>query len=246
MKEEIKYPIRINRYLELTGLVTRREADELITAGFVLVNNRPAVLGYKLKAEDQVAIKNNSPLSKRQYSYFAFNKPRGLTTHSAVAGEPDVVSLIKKKLPTGRGKIFPIGRLDKDSEGLLLLTNDGRITDRLLNPKFSRERVYEVETREKVSPMHRKILEGGVIFRAGKQRLNLKAKKVEILDSNLLRITLTEGKKHEVRRLLNGARLTITKLKRVSIANIRLGQLSAGAYRELKGQELKEFLAMLY
>ena len=239
MRENIEFPIRINRYLELKGLTTRRGADDLIKQGLVLVNNKKTVLGYKVTTNDKVEVKSDDKTIQGKYIYLAFNKPRGLATEE-----------IKISLPTFPttviGNIFPLGRLDKDSEGLILLTNDGRITDRLLNPKYEHEKVYEVEVREKVSPMIKKILEGGIIVRIKHKNYNLKAKAVKILDSHNLTITLTEGKKHEIRQMLDGAHTTVVCLKRVQIMNIKLGNLAPNQSRPLTPKELKEFLAMLY
>ena len=240
MSEEIKFPIRINRYLELQGVAIRKGADALIEQGLVWVNGQKAVLGYKVERGDRVEVSPATSGGGKKFIYLAYHKPRGLATED-----------IKNKLPISVGDVFPLGRLDKESEGLILLTNNGRITDRLLNPKFAHEKIYEVEVCEKVSPMHKKILEGGVISRvsSGDARLKsekLRAKEVEILDSHRLAITLTEGKKHEIRRMLAGAHLTVVSLKRAQIMNIKLGNLTPSKTRELKGQELKEFLAMLY
>ncbi len=238
MSEEIKFPIRINRYLELQGIATRRGADELIAKGLVLVNGELAVLGYQVKKSDKVELtkKAGEKLTEKIYEYLAFYKPRGIVTHSPREGEREIANLTKRK------DIFPLGRLDKESEGLILLTNDGRLTDRLLNPKYEHEKEYEVEVKEKVSPMHKKILEGGVLS----LREKLKAKKVEITGPNSMVIILTEGKKHQIRRMLDGAHLTVKNLKRVRVMNIKLGNLAPGKWRGLTGQELKDFLAMLY
>jgi len=165
-----------------------------------------------------------------------YNKPRGLATED-----------IKIKLPNiDGGSVFPLGRLDKDSEGLIILTNDGRATDRLLNPKYEHEKEYSVEVREKVSPMHKKILEGGVISRvADKGRFKnerLKAKNVKVEGPNSLTIVLTEGKKHQIRRMLSGAHLTVKSLRRVRIMNIKLSNLRPNQHRTLKGAELEDFL----
>jgi len=243
MIEDKDFPIRINRYLELKGIATRKGADELIKRGLVLVNGRKAILGYKIKEGDKVEVSPAGEAGGERFIYLAYHKPRGLATEE-----------IKNKLPVSVGEVFPLGRLDKESEGLILLTNDGRVTDRLLNPKYAHEKIYEVETREKVSPMHKKILEGGVIYKNYQdgprhpqlKSLKLKAKTCRIIGPNNLAIVLTEGKKHELRRMLAGAHLTVVSLKRVQIMNIKLGSLAPNKTRALKGQELKEFLAMLY
>ncbi len=234
MNEEIEYPIRINKYLEQKGIATRRGADELIEQGLVWVNGKKAVLGYKVEIGDTVEIERDGETPEKNYVYLAFNKPRGLSTEEI-------------NISTDGEMVFPLGRLDKESEGLILLTNDGRVTDRLLNPKYANEKVYEVEVREKVSPMHKKILEGGIKFKAlvRGNAVTLRAKEVEIIDSNNLAITLTEGKKHEIRRMLAGAHLTVASLKRVQIMNIKLGSLAPNKSRPLTSTELKTFLADL-
>lgn len=236
----MEFPIRINKYLEEKGIATRRGADELIEQGLVLVNGQKAVLGYKVKEGDKVEVKRDEKVPEKNYVYLAYNKPRGQATEEI-------------NLSVGGKKVFPLGRLDKESEGLILLTNDGRVTDRLLNPKYAHEKVYEVEVRERVSPMHKKILEGGITYHESSPRgsrvkpktYKLKAKTCEIIGPNNLAITLTEGKKHEIRRMLAGAHLTVESLKRVQIMNIELGNLASGQSRELKGLELKEFLTSL-
>ncbi|MFA5023193.1 MAG: pseudouridine synthase [Candidatus Paceibacterota bacterium] len=234
----MNFPIRINKYLEEKGVATRRGADELIEQGKVLVNGKKAVLGYKVNGGDKVEVIYAAGDSGKEHVYLAYNKPRGLATEDIKVGVAD---------PEQGRRIFPLGRLDKESEGLILLTNDGRVTDRLLNPKYAHEKIYEVEVREKVSPMHKKILEGGTKFKALARgnAVTLRAKTCEIIGPNNLEITLTEGKKHEIRRMLAGAHLTVESLKRVQIMNIKLGSLTPGQSRELKGGELKEFLANL-
>lgn len=240
MTEEINYPIRINKYLEEKGVATRRGADEMIERGLVWVNGQKAVLGYKVLAGDKVEVKTDEKRPAKNYVYLAFNKPRGLSTEEI-------------NISTGGERFFPLGRLDKESEGLILLTNDGRVTDRLLNPKYAHEKIYEVEVREKISPMHKKILEGGVTYheasprgvRANPKTYKLQAKSAQIIDPNNLRITLTEGKKHEIRRMLAGAHLTVVSLKRVQIMNIKLGSLAPNKSRSLTSSELKTFLANL-
>lgn len=240
------FPIRINKYLELKGFATRRGADDLIKSGLVMVNDKPAIIGYKVQVSDKVEILAETRF-RGNYVYFVYNKPRGLATEDIVCPENGRRGI--KNLATGTGKVFPLGRLDKESEGLIILTNDGRLTDRLLNPKYQHEKEYEVEVREKVSPMHKRILEGGVnsrvVVNGFRRTEKLKAKQVEIVGSQAMRIILTEGKKHQIRRMLAGAHLTVKSLKRVRIMHIKLSNLAPGKYRELKGVELETLLSSI-
>jgi len=229
MTEPLNLPMRINRYLEISGATTRRGVDDLIKRGLVTVNGRPAVLGYVVKTGDKVEVLAGAKSSIVEPICLAYHKPRGVTTEA-------IVGLLKSP------SLFPLGRLDKESEGLIIVTNDGRLTDRLLNPKFAHEKEYEVETREKVTPMIKKILTGGVTSRGER----LQAKTVELLDSHRLSIVLTAGRKHQIRRMLDGARLTVVNLKRTRIMNLKLGRLRPGQSRALTESELKDFLAMLY
>src|SRR5687768_8224765 len=124
---EKKFPIRINKYLALEKHSTRRGADELITKGTVFINGVLAKLGDMVQEGDKVDVKYRSG-KKKELVYIAYNKPRGVVTHSKAEGEKEIKDLVPVK------GVFPVGRLDKDSSGLIILTNDGRVTDRLLSP----------------------------------------------------------------------------------------------------------------
>jgi pseudouridine synthase len=225
--------IRINKYLAMRGVATRRDADKLIEAGKVLINNRKAVLGDKVSSTDKVDVIGKQT---KKFVYYAYNKPRGVITHSPQKGETDV--LTSSKL---RG-VFPIGRLDKDSEGLLILTNDGRITDRLLGPEYEHEKEYMVKTRIPVKPFHMNCMQHGMDL----EGIKTKPCEVKITGENAFRIILTEGKKHQIRRMCDSLNLPIDTLKRVRVMNIRVDGLKSNEYREIVGDELKEFLELLF
>ena len=235
MAEEIKYPIRINRYLALKGYATRRAADELISAGLVLINGKKAVLGDKVQETDKIDVLKDSRSHNKKLVYLAYYKPRGIVTHSPQPGEKaikDVVDL---------AGVFPVGRLDKESEGLIILTNDGRITERVLNPKFEHEKEYEVTVREKIPSNAKKIMENGIMSEGQK----LSAKEVEMISQHKMAVVLTEGKTHQIRRMLDDLRLTVENLKRVRIMGIKLGSLSPGQYHELDTEHKTKFLGSL-
>lgn len=232
MNEKINFPIRINRYLELRAVSTRKGADELIKSGLVKINGRRAVLGQKISADDKVEVLTNKKRLSSKLIYLAYYKPRGLATHPSFKGEPAID--LKSKYPG----VFPVGRLDKDSEGLMILTNDGRVTDRLLNPRFEHEKEYIVDVRERVLPVMKKNLEAGVIESGEK----LKAKQVKIIDAHTLNIILTNGKKHQIRRMLSEIHLTVERLIRVRVMDIKLSRMKIGQAVILKDKELDNFL----
>lgn len=242
LKEEIKYPVRINKYLALQKICARREADELIVQGKVKINGRKAVLGDKVNKNDKVVVEN----FKKKFIYLAFNKPRGVITHSPQEGEPaikDVINFSALGGPaSGWDTIFPLGRLDKDSSGLIILTNDGRITDRLLNPKYEHEKEYIVKIKGPVTDNFLKRMSGGIKLDDG---YITKECEVQKISNNRFSIILTEGKKHQIRRMCDKLGQVIADLKRVRVMNIKLGSLQEGDYREIKGAELKDFLNLL-
>ncbi|MBS3904423.1 MAG: pseudouridine synthase, partial [Simkania sp.] len=134
--------------------------------------------------------------------------------------------------------LFPVGRLDKASHGLLILTNDGRITDGLLNPKFDHEKEYVVKTKQKLRSNFKEKMEAGVQI----EDYKTKPCKVTIVNDNTFRVTLTEGKKHQIRRMCVALFQDVQDLKRVRVMNVELGKLSLKATREIKGEELTTFL----
>src|SRR3989344_3495936 len=219
-----KFPMRINRYLAWQKHSTRRGGDELVKKKQVLINGRFAELGDKVNKTDIVEVlKNKKP---KGYLYFAYNKPVGETTDTPV--------FLNKE-------IFPLGRLDKDSNGLMLLTNDGRVTDRLLNPEYAHDKEYVVSVQEKLRPNFKQKMEAGGDIEGYKT----KKCRIEILNSFTFKITLTEGKKHQIRRMCVALHNQVRELKRTRIMNIELGKLPPGSHRAIGGEELKTFLKNL-
>lgn len=202
------YPMRINKYLAHKNLCTRRDADELIKAGKVLINGKRAKLGDKVEEKDDVKVL----FRVKQYRYFAYHKPRGIITHSAQDGEKEIVEVIPVK------DVFPLGRLDKDSSGLIILTDDGRITDKLLNPEFAHEKEYIVTTKEPLKSNFKQRMEGGVNI----EGYMTKDCKVDIQGENKFSIVLTEGKKHQIRRMCAALGYVVNTLQRVRIMNISI------------------------
>jgi len=231
------FPMRINRYLALQGHSTRRGADEMIEKGLVFLNRRPAKVGDTVQKTDTVEVRRSGKMPV--YTYIAINKPSGVNTHKETTGEKDVVSTLPKDLQ--QLNLFPVGRLDKDSEGLIILTNDGRVTDRLLNPIYDHEKTYEVKTKMLLRNNFKEKMEGGVNI----EGYMTKPCKVEILSEKRFRVTLTEGKTHQIRRMCAALFNEVAALRRISVMNIRLNNLPSGAYRMIEGKEREEFLKTL-
>lgn len=231
--EELKYPIRINKYLALKKICTRKEADILISQKKVKINDAIAVLGAKVNKEDNVTVSN----FKKELIYLAFNKPKGIITHSPQKGETE----IKKILQTNQ-KVFPVGRLDKDSSGLIILTNDGRITDRMLNPEYSHEKEYIVKVNKPIDNYFIKRMADGVKLDDGYVTKKCIVRKAS---NNSFSIILTEGKNRQIRRMCGRLDYSIIELKRVRILNIELGKLLQGESRNIKGEELQKFLSLI-
>jgi len=230
--EELSFPVRLNRYLAHKGFATRRGADELITKGLVKINEKIAVLGDQVKSSDDIVEVSPKVITKIEgsYRYVAYYKPRGISTDTQKEGES-----IKMALPALRG-LFPLGRLDKDSEGLIILTNDGRLTDRVLSPDRAHEKEYLVKVDKKVSDTFIRHLERGILIETYKT----KPAKARRAGETIFNITLTEGKKHQVRRMCASEGYQVLSLTRVRIMNVLLGTLKSGAYRDIIGSELLE------
>ncbi|MFA6077168.1 MAG: pseudouridine synthase [Candidatus Paceibacterota bacterium] len=209
--------MRINKYLALKKIATRRGADELVKEKKVFINGKLAVLGSKINENDKVEVRG---VEEKKYLYYAYNKPIGIETDSP------------------REDLFPLGRLDKASHGLLILTNDGRITDQLLNPKYIHEKEYLVKTLNKLRSNFKQKMEAGVNI----EGYLTKKCKVKIINDFTFRVILTEGKKHQIRRMCSNLFQEVADLKRERIMNIKLGKLMPNALREIKGEELAIFL----
>ncbi|NCS99271.1 rRNA pseudouridine synthase [Candidatus Parcubacteria bacterium] len=233
MQNEIEYPIRINRYLYLKNYCSRRKADEMIEKGQVKVNGKLAVLGQKVNKDDKVEVGSEMKKMKQNYEYFAFNKPTGVVSHNPQEGEKSVDDFF----PTNK-KLAPVGRLDKKSEGLMFLTNDGRIIDKMLNPKYEHEKEYSVRVDKEIKSNFIRKMSNGVDIEG------YRTKPAQITQSGpkSFRIILTEGKKHQIRRMCIALGYQVQNLKRLRIMNIQLAGLQTGESRPLFQDEKMELL----
>lgn len=228
--------VRLNKYLADRKIASRREADVLIAEGKVLVNGKKAVIGQQISDDDIVRLSPNATKAK---TYLAYYKGRGIITHSPGKGEVDVATRLKKDYKIT--DLYPVGRLDKDSEGLLIVTNDGLVTGELLEPQNEHEKEYEVEVDKPVTGRLLKKLAEGVNIEGYHTKPAMTVRKGE----KTFKIVLTEGKKHQIRRMCAALGWQVKMLKRVRIANIKLGQLKPNQYRKIAGKELQDFLKEL-
>lgn len=239
------YPMRINKYIALHQSLTRREADKLVDKGLVKLNGKIAILGDKVQEKDNVSVETKEVQKlKHTYMYFAYNKPRGVLTHSPTGKDTDIKTAMLKESsvsPHVSKQLFPIGRLDKKSEGLIVLTNDGRLSDKLLNPEYIHEKEYIVTVNQKLPSFFQKSMEKGVNI----GDYVTKPCKVEILGAKTFSIILTEGKKHQIRRMCEAMRVEVSELKRIRIMNIHLGAILPNNARKIEGKPLNDFLKLL-
>lgn len=229
--------MRINKYLADQKIASRREADVLIDAKKVLINGKKAVLGQLVYEGDKVEIVGET----KKYVYLAYYKGRGVITHSPAEGEIDIATRLKKDYSLTN--VSPVGRLDKDSEGLIILTNDGRIIGPLLDPAANHEKEYEVTVDKAVTGMFTKLMALGVDIEG--YRTKPAAIAASTRNQKRFNLTLTEGKKHQIRRMCAALGYQIQSLKRVRIMNIELGTLKPNQYRKIAGAELKQLLKEL-
>lgn len=226
---------RVQRALARAGFGSRRACEELIVAGRVRVNGKVATLGDKVDpVADEVRLDATVVNLNPTVRYLAAHKPIGMvTTMRDPQGRPDLRSLI----PDG-SRVFPVGRLDLDSEGLLLLTNDGALADKLTHPRYGVEKEYLVEVAGRPAPKHLAALRRGIDLDDGPAT----PRSVRIVDARAdrgqLAVVMTEGRKREVRRMLAAVGLPVTKLVRLRIGPITLGRLRAGTVRDLSADEV--------
>jgi len=233
----MEFPMRINKYLAHTGVASRREADLLVEQKKVTVNGKKAVTGQQVGETDVIHVLGATKAKR----YLAYYKGRGIITHSPAENEVDILTRLRKDYSIT--DVAPVGRLDKDSEGLIILSNDGRITGPLLDPEAKHEKEYSVTVDKNISATFAKLMELGVDI----EGYRTKKARVITVPKNPKRFNLiiTEGKKHQIRRMCAALGYQVQTLRRVRIMNIDLGSLKANQYRKIAGDELDAFLKEL-
>jgi 23S rRNA pseudouridine2605 synthase len=230
-------PVRLQRLLASAGFGSRRQCEELIEAGRVEVDGEVVTrLGTTVDPGTAKVRVDGDLLKQGKLVYFAVNKPIGVvTTHRDPQGRPRVVDLVP---PDQR--VFPVGRLDRNSEGLILLTNDGELSQKLTHPKFGVRKIYRVTVAGKVDVETLKQMRRGIYLAEGHVRVD-GAKLLKLRSrSTELEIVLREGKNREIRRILARLGHKVQQLRRIAVGPLRLGDLPAGAYRALTRQEVEK------
>ena len=233
-----KYSVSLNKYISDSGYCSRREADRLIEQGRVFINNELAQLGNRYTEGDVVEVDGSyiKPIKKEKQVYLAFNKPVGITTTTDENIKGNIIAYINYPK-----RIFPIGRLDKDSEGLIFLTNDGDIVNKILRAGNEHEKEYIVRTDKPFDDFFLQKMAAGVpmlgtvtkpckVFKMGKQ---------------VFKIILTEGLNRQIRRMCEHFGYNVESLKRVRIMNIKLDAVATGKWRYLSEAEMKEIQSLV-
>lgn len=230
--------IRLQKFLSDSGVCSRRAGEQFITDGRVKVNGAvETVLGSKVDpAVDCIEVDGELVDGKSEKLYIALNKPTGYVTSCNQPGEKIVLDLLNIS-----DRVFPVGRLDKDSTGLLLLTNDGRIHHRLSHPSFNHEKEYEVTVANPISDRSLRKLETGIPLKGSVTR----PAKIKRVSARQFLITLKEGKNRQIRRMVGKAGNSIVRLKRIRFSNIKLGSLAEGNWRYLTKKEQQTLLQTL-
>jgi len=231
--------IRLQRFLAQAGVASRRKSEELITLGRVKVNGKVVTeLGSKVDpARDKVSV-GGRQLAAEEPVYVLFHKPKGyVTTLSDPEGRPTVMELLK----TVKERLFPVGRLDFNTEGVLFLTNDGELAHGLMHPKGEVEKTYHVKLRGRVDDAALKSLARGVTLDDGSKTAPAGVARIGETDKNTwIELTLHEGKNRQVHRMAEAVGHQVLKLERVRYAGLVLGSLKAGSYRRLVAREVDE------
>lgn len=225
--------MRLNKYISETGVCSRREADKWIEAGRVTCNGKPAALGTQVQDGDEVRIDGELIGAKKTQIYIALNKPVGITCTTEGHIEGNIIDFVGYP-----ERIFPIGRLDKDSQGLILLTNNGDIVNEILRSENNHEKEYIVKVDRPITDLSLRMMASGVKIMG---RLT-KPCKVSRIDPESFRIILTQGLNRQIRRMCSALGYKVRQLQRVRIMNIHLGALKAGQWRHLTDRELAGLL----
>lgn len=236
MEKNNENSTNINKFISSTGICSRREAEKFIIDGKVSINGKPAKLGNRIFDGDQVKVNGQLLRSKPKTLYIAYNKPVGIVSTTDSKERNNIVNAIGH-----HERLFPIGRLDKPSQGLIFLTNDGDIVNKILRAGNNHEKEYIVSVNNTITPEFLEKMSNGIPI------LGTVTKKcsVEKINKNTFKIILTQGLNRQIRRMCEYLNYEVTKLKRTRIMNVHLERLAEGGWRELTNDEMNEINKMI-
>ena len=236
----MKEKIRINKYLSASGVMSRREADRFIMSGRITINGENAEEGMKVDGSEEIRIDGvlleKNPESEKKV-ILCYYKKRGIVTSTVNQGKEKNNIVDEINYPV---RVYPVGRLDKESEGLILLTNDGSVVNKLLKPSKQIEKEYELSLDKDIPDSDiKKMARGGIEIVPGRRN---KPFKIVRIDNCHIKVTLTEGMNREIRRVAEYYGYRVMKLKRIRFGNIKLNGLKPGQYRELTEEEIRRLM----
>ena len=231
-------PVRINKYLSAAGVCSRREADRQIEAGHVTINGRKAVMGDKVSPGDEVYFGKKKVSKEEEVILLAVNKPRGIVCTAEKRERNNIVDFVNYPK-----RIYPIGRLDKESRGLILMTNQGELVNKMMRSGNRHEKEYIVRVNRDITKDFLEKMSAGVYL----EELDATTRKckVEQLGKRTFRIVLTQGMNRQIRRMCEKFHYRVVDLKRTRIMNIQLGDLKEGASRRISPEEWKELRELI-
>lgn len=234
--------IRLNKFLSEAGVCSRREADKLIEKGRIKVNSSIAAIGQKITENDRVFLNEVEVTLNKKKVILAFNKPKGLVCTTAEFDKRNIIDYLGLDY-----RVFPIGRLDKDSEGLLLLTNNGEIVNKVLKSVNGHEKEYIVRVNKKITDEFLLSMSSGIHIIDYEKNIDTVTKpcKCKKIDEYTFSLVLTQGINRQIRRMCTAFNYDVKSLKRIRIMNIRLDRLKTGDYRKLSDKEISTLLRML-
>ncbi len=236
IEHEIKECIRLNKYISSSGFCSRREADRFIENGNVMIDGTAAEVGMKVFHNQEVFVNGVKIIPKQKFVYIALHKPTGITCTTDRKDPDNIVDYLNYK-----ELLFPIGRLDKDTSGLILMSNDGDIVNKILRSTYKHEKEYIVSVNADITPEFIKHMQNGVkIYNAVTNKYQTtKPCKVTKINLRTFNLILTEGLNRQIRRMCTVLGYRVVKLKRIRIMNIELKDLEAGAWRYVTKEELQ-------
>ena len=231
---------RLQKIIAESGLMSRRAAELAISEGRILVNGQPAKLGDRAEGSDRITLDGEELPQKEEKRYYMLNKPRGyVTTMKDEMGRKCVADLVKD-IPE---RVYPVGRLDKDSEGLLIMTNDGDFANSVMHPKQKVNKVYHVTVRPDMTAEQAKTLLDGIVI-DGRKTAPCEVRVMNRLDDRTnVEMVLHEGRNREIRKMCEYFDLEVIRLRRISIGSVKMGKLKKGAWRDLTETEIHKLSA---